>query len=379
MQPTSSVSSSLASTVGGSCHAVSAVDGGLITSVGTSGEFETTGGSHDKLSQSRRKRQNSEGDSLVWRGSSGKREGDTWPRLARRGSEGSEVDVKRGGVFSQLIEKVRIKDDKRKSYRDYESDVDESRSNSRERARGGRQQPMEQQELAERLIDKAAATFDASAVPERPKSACESTILRAAEELYLAALAARPTNIVGRSSADRIEVKPRSRDNSLGRARSAERDEGSRTAKVVPRAPTNRPSDFSTAEVKAIVHTEASQGKVMRRDKNTVYAIATVPRKSTGKKENIYENVKVITDPGAARAFFEAPRPVFKKQNSLDALPSELRTRTTPRRGESVLNMVDNRRGTLRKADSFEGHEEAVRTLVAAVQENRLLRRKKTK
>lgn len=34
--------------------------------------------------------------------------------------------------------------------------------------------------------------------------------------------------------------------------------------------------------------------------------------------------------------------------------------------------------GTLRKADSFEGHEEAVRTLVAAVHQTRTLSRKKS-
>ena len=378
------MSSSLASNVGGSCHAV---NGGLIASAGASGEFEIPNESNDHLI--RRKRQNSEGDSLVLRNSNaGPRSmGDTWPRLARRGSEGSEVDVKRGGVFTQLLERVRIKEDKRCKPRDYESDADESRSNSRERAHRARAQHIDQQDLSERLLDQAAAAFDASAVPERPKSACENTILRAAEKLYFAALAARPSNIEGRSSADQIEeFRVRSRDSSSGRARSAERDDGPRTAKTVTihRVPSNKGNEFSTGEVKAIVHTESNQNKPMRRDKNgTVYSIATVPRKGGGKKENIYENVKIITDVGGTRAWIENPRPVFKKQNSLDALPSEGRPRSQPRRGESVLNMVDSRggsnRGVLRKADSFEGHEEAVRTLVAAVHENRLLRRKKTK
>ncbi|XP_064111901.1 RING finger protein 207-like isoform X1 [Macrobrachium nipponense] len=367
----------------------------------------------------RRKRQNSEGDSLVWerhRGCESESEmvsSTSSLRInQRRGSEGSDVEEVKKGVFMQLLEKVRLRDDKKKH--EYESDADEGRASSRERIPVGRvvhripRGKVLSDHQTDHYLDLAAAVFDASAVPERPKSACDNTLLRAAEKLYsglgsVRALSGEPET-TGRISAERLdelrlaqaravaEAVSRSRESSLGRARSAEREEGIRTPKAVPvpKVPQGiqgRSGEFSLGEVKAIVHAEQLGGPSRkspgRKDMETIYAVATVPRKTSSKKENIYENVPISSEQFGQlfRDDSRHSRPVFKKQNSLDALPSEAR------KGSGILRKGDSsglaegsvRHGTLRKADSFEGHEEAVKTLVAAVQETRILRRKKTK
>lgn len=356
------------------------------------GEKAIRGG---RCGRGRRKRQNSEGDSLVWK------EEDLPRVLRRRGSEGSEIYARKGGVLAQLLERVRPQDrrgkDRRAPTRECESDVDEGRSSSRERAAKSRRRAAEKADAAERVIDRAAASFDASAVPERPKSACESTLLRAAEKLYSAAAAARPIAYQERRSAERLPDSKgaRSRDSSGGRTRSAEREReaGIRTPKSVPppRIPGGQRGELSLAEVRAIVHAEANGSRSVRQDGS--FGSATVPRKACPRKENIYENVPF---PLESRTLQRDLRPrSFKKQSSLDTIPSELRSKSTGSSGSSGIHRKneaavvaavtaavtgEGRRGPpLRKADSFEGHEEAVRTLVAAVHENRILRRKKTK
>ena len=262
----------------------------------------------------------------------------------------------------------------------------------------------------DRVMDLASHVFDPRMVPERPKSACDDPMLLAQHAAERAAYvqqrsysrensAERQQQHGGlRISAEHLAelaqyiVRSRegsrdnSRDNSLGRARSAEREAaGIRTPKAVamPRVPTNASSaaghgELSLGEVKAIIHAEAAAAAT-----RPIYHIATVPRRQAHKKENIYENVPLQYDPRAVR-------PVFRKQSSLDALPSESRRAQTlgrPRPADSAaVGGAGRGRGgaargysTLRKADSFEGHEEAVKTLVAAVQETRILRCKKPK
>ncbi|XP_068216699.1 RING finger protein 207-like [Palaemon carinicauda] len=367
----------------------------------------------------RRKRQNSEGDSLVWerhRGCESESEmvsSTSSLRInQRRGSEGSDVEEVKKGVFMQLLEKVRLRDDKKKH--EYESDADEGRASSRERGPVGRvvhrisRGKILPDHQTDHYLDLAAAVFDASAVPERPKSACDNTLLRAAEKLYSGLGSVRalsgepePTNRISAERLDELrlaqaravaEAVSRSRESSLGRARSAEREDGIRTPKAVPvpKVPQGiqgRSGEFSLGEVKAIVHAEQLGGPSRkspgRKDMETIYAVATVPRKTSSKKENIYENVPISSEQFGQlfRDDSRHSRPVFKKQNSLDALPSEARKSSGfMRKGDSSgLAEGSVRHGTLRKADSFEGHEEAVKTLVAAVQETRILRRKKTK
>ncbi|XP_069172288.1 LOW QUALITY PROTEIN: uncharacterized protein [Procambarus clarkii] len=356
----------------------------------------------------RRKRQNSEGDSLVWerhRGCESESEmvsSTSSLRInQRRGSEGSDVEEVKKGVFMQLLEKVRLRDEKKRH--DYESDVDEGRASSRERGAVGRVVHRLSRTKAmpdhhpDRFLDLAAAAFDASAVPERPKSACDNTLLRAAAKLYsgigsVRGISSEPEPNHG-TSAERLDESQvravaaacRSRESSLGRARSAEREAGIRTPKAVavpqvPQGGQGKPGEFNLGEVKAIVHAEQlgapSRKSPGRKDIETIYAVATVPRKTTSKKENIYENVPLSTEVTLSRTYRDDlhSRPVFKKQNSLDALPSD-----AGRGGGTRKSEGGSRHGTLRKADSFEGHEEAVKTLVAAVQETRILRRKKTK
>lgn len=366
----------------------------------------------------RRKRQNSEGDSLVWerhRGCESETEmvsSTSSLRInQRRGSEGSDVEEVKKGVFMQLLEKVRLRDEKKKH--EYESDVDEGRASSRERGAVGRvvhrlsRTKVMPDHQPDRYMDLAAAAFDASVVPERPKSACDNTLMRAAAKLYSGIGSVRGVSgepeANSRTSAERVdEVREtqaravaaacRSRESSLGRARSAEREAGIRTPKAVPvpqvpQGGQGRSGEFNLGEVKAIVHAEQlgapSRKSPGRKDIETIYAVATVPRKTSSKKENIYENVPISTELSTGRSYRDDlhSRPVFKKQNSLDALPSDAGRGGTARKGEGSgggsLGAV--RHGTLRKADSFEGHEEAVKTLVAAVHETRILRRKKTK
>ena len=324
--------------------------------------------------------------------------------MQRRGSEGSEVDARKsGGVLAQLLDKVRHRDRSKEgkhssnhphhhAQREYESDIEDACS----RERAGRKRGVHSRnEVAERLIDRAAATFDASAVPERPKSACESTLLRAAEKLYSAAAAARPGGggggsssggssqpSQGRRSSEKLPGSrgsgARSRESSGGRTRSAEREKEVRSKSAVP--PSSRSGGgLSVSEVRAIVHVDPGS-----RRQQLDFSAATVPRKSsssggTVRKENIYENI-----PFEAHTLqHKDTRPIFRKQSSLDTIPRA----NTYRKSEAAVCAAvaaavseGNRRGPpLRKADSFEGHEEAVRTLVAAVQENRILRRKKTK
>lgn len=289
---------------------------------------------------------------------------DEWPPvLRRRGSEGSEVDARKGGgVLAQLLERVRPQErrgkERRAAARECESDAEDGRSSSRERAAA--KASRRRADAVERVIDRAAAAFDASAVPERPKSACESTLLRAAEKLYSAAAAARPAAAVIRG----------------GRTRSAEREAaGVRLPKSVPppRVPAGGRGELFLEEVRAIVHAEPHHRV------DVAFCAATVPRKAAARKENIYENFPLPQEARTLQREVRA-RPAFRKQSSLDALPSEGRGRAGHRKGEPAgVGGAEGRRGTpLRKADSFEGHEEAVRTLVAAVQENRI-RRKKTK
>ena len=325
----------------------------------------------------------------------------------RRGSEGSDVEEVKKGVFMQLLEKVRLREKKQ----DYESDVDEGRASSRERERGavGRvvhrisRPKIQSDHHPHRYTDLAAAAFDASAVPERPKSACDNTLLRAAAKLYSGLGSVRALSGDHEPTIEQLEemreaqarvaaVVSRSRESSLGRARSAEREAaGIRTPKAVP-APQvppgeqGRAGEFSLGEVKAIVHAEQMGGPSRkspgRKDLDSIYAVATVPRKTSSKKENIYENVPMLAELAGGRSLRDDPhyRPVFKKQNSLDALPSDCgRSGTAKKSNGGGGSHGGSRHGTLRKADSFEGHEEAVKTLVAAVQETRILRRKKTK
>lgn len=357
-----------------------------------------------------RKRQNSEGDSLVWerhRGCESESEmvsSTSSLRLnQRRGSEGSDVEEVKKGVFMQLLEKVRLRDEKKKQ--DYESDVDEGRASSRERGAVGRvmhrlpRAKIQPDHHPHRYLDLAAAVFDASAIPERPKSACDNTLLRAAAKLYsgmgsVRALDHEPTAAqfeeMREAQARVAAAMSRSRESSQGRARSAEREAaGIRTPKAVPvpqvpQGGQGRAGEFSMGEVKAIVHAEQMGGTSRkspgRKDMDSIYAVATVPRKSTSKKENIYENVPMLAELASGRSFRDDShyRPVFKKQNSLDALPSDCgRAGAAKKSDGGGGSQGGSRHGTLRKADSFEGHEEAVKTLVAAVQETR--RRKKTK
>ncbi|KAK3870729.1 hypothetical protein Pcinc_024065 [Petrolisthes cinctipes] len=353
-----------------------------------------------------RKRQNSEGDSLVWerlRGCESESEmvsSTSSLRLhQRRGSEGSDVAEVKKGVFMQLLEKVRLRDEKKKS--DYESDADEGRASSRERGGSGgrvvtrvpRPPKHPQDHHVDRYMDLAAAAFDASALPERPKSACDNTLLRTAARIYSGLGSTRglsgDADPPSRTSADRLDEARMvaaacyARDSSAGRARSAERDGGMRGTKtmLVPQG-AGRSGELNVSEVKAIVHAEQPGGprKLGRKDLETIYAVATVPRKATSKKENIYENVPVVTEAGPH--MMHQVRPLFKKQNSLDAIPSDGGRGSMGRRSEGGSSGGGGgtaRHGTLRKADSFEGHEEAVKTLVAAVHETRILRRKKTK
>lgn len=366
----------------------------------------------------RRKRQNSEGDSLVWERQRGcESESEMVSSTSslrinqRRGSEGSEVEEGKKGVFMQLLQMVRLREDKKKQ--DYESDVDEGRASSRERGTMGRvvhrlsRTKLLADHHPDHFRDLASLAFDPSAVPERPKSACDNTLLRNAEKLYSGLgsvraysgepeagdrVSAERLNEVREAQARAVAASCHSRENSVGRARSAEREAaGIRTPKAVPvpRVPQgSRGGEFSLGEVKAIVHAEQLGGPSRkspgRKDMDTIYAVATVPRKSASKKENIYENVPIQAELMGGRQFREDPRarPVFKKQNSLDALPSESRKASSMRKsdgGGGGGGSGGARHGTLRKADSFEGHEEAVKTLVAAVQETRILRRKKTK
>lgn len=361
-----------------------------------------------------RKRQNSEGDSLVWerhRGCESESEmvsSTSSLRLnQRRGSEGSDVEEVKKGVFMQLLEKVRLRDEKKKQ--DYESDVDEGRASSRERGAVGRvvhrlsRTKIQPDHHPHRYLDLAAAAFDASAVPERPKSACDNTLLRAAAKLYSGMGSVRTLSGDHEPSIEQLEemrecqarvaaAVSRSRESSQGRARSAEREAaGIRTPKAVPvpqvpQGGQGRAGEFSLGEVKAIVHAEQMGGPSRkspgRKDLDSIYAVATVPRKTTSKKENIYENVPMLAELAGARSLRDDPhyRPVFKKQNSLDALPSDGgRGGAAKKSNGGGGSHGGSRHGTLRKADSFEGHEEAVKTLVAAVQETRILRRKKTK
>ncbi|KAG0726805.1 hypothetical protein GWK47_035856 [Chionoecetes opilio] len=356
-----------------------------------------------------RRRQNSEGDSLVWerhRGCESESEmvssSSSLRVNQRRGSEGSDIEEAKKGVFMQLLEKVRLRDEKKKQ--DYESDVDEGRASSRERGAVCRvvhrlsRSKLQPDHHPHRYLDLAAAAFDASAVPERPKSACDNTLLRAAAKLYSGMGSVRALSGDHEPTVEQLEemreaqarvaaAVSRSRESSLGRARSAEREAaGIRTPKAVP-APQvppgeqGRAGEFSLGEVKAIVHAEQmgpSRKSPGRRDLDSIYAVATVPRKT--KKENIYENVPMLAELAGGRSLRDDYRPVFKKQNSLDAIPSDGgRGGAIKKTNGGGGSHGSSRHGTLRKADSFEGHEEAVKTLVAAVQETRILRRKKTK
>ena len=306
-----------------------------------------------------RKRQHSEGESSVWRDV-------PWTRV-RRGSEGSEVETKSGHAV--LVEKAA------KYYAEaVDMNSSSSRPSSKERQRKGRGGPMGQREKAERLLEQAVASFDASAIPERPKSACENTLL--CQHLYgMRSEAMRHKE--GRKSDEGIEKsKSRSRESSGTRARSADRETTItvKTTKTQTLIKPKRSGEIS--QIQALVHADN-----FGRRQDNVYAVATVPRKAQSKKENIYENVVTLGEPFFARGYATIPsRPTFRKQSSLDTLPSGSRG---SRGGSSRIGIVatTERResAAIRKADSFEGHEEAVRTLVAQVQKNRILRRKETK
>lgn len=265
---------------------------------------------------------------------------------------------------------------------------------------------MEKAEAVERVIDRAAATFDATAIPERPKSACESTILMAAEKFCKPKAAGHHPNQYEKHSSERIQCLQngvRSRESSGGRhssteregkPRSREREIGIRAPKSVqaPKLPVsgNRNGDFSFAEVRAIIHAEPN-GLQHMNEQERRFSAATVPRQTSGsRKENIYENVAYTHDNHPIRNSCDSPFPTFRKQNSLETLLSNPQILNDLRKNDSAVVAAvaaavssDSRRipptPLLRKVDSFEGHEEAVRSLVAAVQENRVLRKKKSK
>lgn len=236
---------------------------------------------------------------------------------------------------------------------------------------------MDRREIAERLLDQAVASFDASAIPERPKSACENIYLCQVEHLYGIGTETNRSQ-ENRKSDEGIHAvkKQSSRDNIKGRTRSADRDpkvaKGSND-KIVSKV---RPAEEIILYAKGLSSAHADQID-LRRD--NVYATTSVVRRAIRKKENIYENVVSMKDSNGSRVYL-APAGVrsgaaFRKQNSLDTLPLHLRE-------ERSLVYADagyERKEAIRKADSFEGHEEAVRSLVAQVQKNRILRRKETK
>ncbi|XP_047491369.1 uncharacterized protein LOC125040720 [Penaeus chinensis] len=209
----------------------------------------------------RRKRQNSEGDSLVWERQRGcESESEMVSSTSslrinqRRGSEGSEVEEGKKGVFMQLLQMVRLREDKKKQ--DYESDVDEGRASSRERGTMGRvvhrlsRTKLMADHHPDHFRDFTSLVFDPSAVPERPKSACDNTLLRNAEKLYSGLgsvraysgepeagdrVSAERLNEVREAQARAVAASCHSRENSVGRARSAEREAaGIRTPKAVP-------------------------------------------------------------------------------------------------------------------------------------------------
>ena len=104
--------------------------------------------------------------------------------------------------------------------------------------------------------------------------------------------------------------------------------------------------------------------------RNNVYANTSVVRKSIIKKENIYENVMPVGNNGSSvRSYIPANvKQLFTKQSSLDAIPIGMREEV----GLVYANSVD-RKENMRKNDSFEGHEIALRNLVAQVHKNRFL------
>lgn len=64
-----------------------------------------------------------------------------------------------------------------------------------------------------------------------------------------------------------------------------------------------------------------------------------------------------------------------QKQRSWETFPRPKNKRSGNISATAAAEASATGLGPLKKADSFEGHEEAVRTLVAAVQENRVLQR----
>lgn len=286
----------------------------------------------------------------------------SWPR-ARRGSEGSERDdAKHKASKTGLQHAGRGKG--RLAFR--------SSSEEGQRKRRINAANMDRREIAERLLDQAVASFDASAIPERPKSACENSYLCQVEHLYgLGTETVR--NKEGRNSDEGntlpAKKQPSSRDSSKGRTRSADRNP------QMSKGPNDQIFNKVRPTDDIVKYTQPPPITIdLRRD--NVYATTSIIRRPVRKKENIYENVISVKDASGSRVYL-APslRPTFKKQNSLDTLPSHLRDERTVVYAESSYE----RKESIRKADSFEGHEEAVRSLVAQVQKNRILRRKETK
>lgn len=220
-------------------------------------------------------------------------------------------------------------------------------------------------EITDLLLERAVASFDASALPERPKSACENFNLQERGDFTENEGRHRKMNSRGHPTADHT-YRPPSRPSS--RPHSGERE----TSK-----PCLHPSRVIAQPNKV---TSINQKTTIIND--NVYAIATVSRRPPAKRENIYENVSSLGRTknnimsNMSSMGWTMPRKTgFRKQNSLSVLPVMF----PEDQKVHPCDPIGERREGVRKADSFEGHEEAVRTLVAQVHKNRTNRQKDVK
>ncbi|XP_047740145.1 RING finger protein 207 isoform X2 [Hyalella azteca] len=267
-----------------------------------------------------------------------------WQRR-RRGSEGSGGPTKL--VAATILSKIcRQHSEGSSGVRQAHRSLSDERKSSQSSKR----------DLADHLLARAVASFDASALPERPKSACENSNVTTREDYPADA---------------RSRARERGKDNGF-----QEGEEGTRRPHTRPnsgdREPVNKVNTLPVIKASQPLRLKQNNQKYRVLNDN-VYAIATVARRPPVKRENIYENVICFKPKNVGWTM--PTRSGFRKQNSMSVLPLML-AEEHKNFGNDSMN---ERRETVRKADSFEGHEEAVRTLVAQVHKNRTSRLKDVK
>ncbi|KAF2361463.1 Low-density lipoprotein (LDL) receptor class A repeat [Trinorchestia longiramus] len=269
-----------------------------------------------------------EKSSRVAESNEGERSDKSWSR-GRRGSEGSGGSTK--VMAANILGKIC-----RQHSEGSASIRHTSRSLSDERKSSGKRRELCKREKADQLLERAVASFDASALPERPKSACENSIPPEREDL---------------SEGARSRLRERQSTNGFNSS-----EDGPRRTHIRPNSGDRETVKNHNLPIIQSGHTfrVKSTNQKFRVLNDNVYAIATVARRPPAKRENIYENVVCFKPKNVGWTM--PSKGGFRKQNSLSVLPLVL-----PDEHRGLANdVMGERRETMRKADSFEGHEEAV-------------------